>query len=53
MSTIENTLATQIIKMEFGEEAKLIANFLIKRKLCSFDLICSELKLEHKLVIIA
>jgi hypothetical protein len=50
MATIENQLAAQIIKIEFGEEAKLITNILIKKKTCSFELICNELKLEKKLV---
>ena len=50
MATIENQLASQIIKLEFGEESKLITNILIKKKSCSLELICNELELEKKLV---
>jgi hypothetical protein len=40
MTTIENNLALHIVKQEFGEVAKIIADLLIKKKCCPFQMIC-------------
>ena len=50
MATSENNLVAQIVKQGFGDDAKLIINLLIKKKLCSFEIICKELNLNKKKV---
>jgi hypothetical protein len=50
MTTIENNLALQIIKENYGDVAKSICSHLIKKKSYPLVLIAVDLNLEKKMV---
>jgi hypothetical protein len=50
MTTIENNLALQIIKENFGEKAKSIVSLLITKKSYPLMLIASDLEIDKKMV---
>jgi hypothetical protein len=52
MTTIENNLALQIIKENFGEKAKSIASLLISKKSYPLLLIANDLDMDKKIVFI-
>ena len=50
MTSIENNLALEIIKENYGELAKIVSSLLIKKKSYPLQLIANDLNIENKIV---
>ena len=50
MTAIENNLALEIIKENFGDIAKSVASLLVKKRSYPLQLIANDLNLENKSV---
>lgn len=50
MTTIENNLALQIIKENFGERVKQVVSLLISKKSYPLMLIATDLEMDKKMV---